>query len=112
VTGKPAVPDTFKVDINGTVHDLTPAMGDLVRWERRFGPLVTTADGGHNLDTTEKIAYLVWLMAVRARAIEPDVDFEAFLDALGDVEPITRPKVTSKTASPRSSPRRGLTGVA
>jgi hypothetical protein len=83
----------YRVEINGTVHELTPSLGDLVRFERKYGDIV-------KMENAEQIAYLVWLMATRTKAT--DVDFEAFLDALGDLDPVMSPKATPKKRSPQS----------
>jgi hypothetical protein len=105
---KAAIPELFRVEINGQPWELVPQIGDLVRFERKYGKF----DDEGMLEDIEQVAYLLWCMARRMHAIGPDVEFDDFLDALGPVEPVARPKAQPKKRSAGSSPRRGLTGVA
>ena len=100
---KPTPVDAFLVEINGVAHEIVPTLGDLVRYERKYG------DFDKLKMTAEQAAYLVWCSARRLKLID-DVDFEDFLDALGSLESVVPPKASPKTSSPKSSRRPARTG--
>jgi len=105
----PQLPDSFRVEVNGETHALEPTLADLIRYERKYGDIQDPAVGFPK--TPEQVAYLIWLMCSRTKVVGADVDFEAFLDAMGKVEPVRLPKARPKKRSPASSPRQARTGA-
>lgn len=76
------------INIDGVSHEVTPKMGDLVRFERQYDVPASTLDDNTRV---EYVFYIAWLAMNRTGAF--DGDFEAFLDVAeaGDSAPLEPP---------------------
>lgn len=70
------------VSVDGVEHSISPTAGDLVRLEREYS--ISAAQLDDDAITVEHVLFIAWSALRRTKAIEPDLDFDSFID-LADV---------------------------
>src|SRR5215216_1043055 len=87
---QPVASGTFKVTMeNGDVHEVRPKLGELVRFERKYGQsaarLQELSESGEA--KAEWLVFLAWSALCRKKLY--DGDFDQFLDDMDDVNVMT-----------------------
>jgi len=76
------------ITIDGVAQEVTPKLGDLVRFERQYDVAASSLDDNTRI---EYVFYIAWL--AMSRTGDYDGDFESFLDVVdvGESVPLERP---------------------